>query len=115
VIVWIDAQLPPTLVHWFKQVANLDAVTVGALGLGHATDYQIYLAARNRGAVVVTKDRDFAELSWPSNGKLLRNGSPEAIRLLRSMMMSGTLERVGILQVHSFPDSSRSGILRGVI
>ena len=62
-IVWIDAQLPPTLVRWFKQVTHVEAVAVGSLGLREATDLQIYLAARARGVVVVTKDRDFAELS----------------------------------------------------
>ena len=61
--VWLDAQLPPALSHWFQSEYCVEAVPVRDLGLGTSTDRQIYLSARREGAIVMTKDRDFAELS----------------------------------------------------
>ena len=60
--VWIDAQLPPTLARWLASEHGADAVHVETLGLLRADDSAIFEAARAVGAIVVTKDDDFAKL-----------------------------------------------------
>ncbi len=61
-IIWIDAQLSPALSRWFRDTLGIEAVAVAELGLRDATDRAIFTAARQAGAVVLTKDRDFAAL-----------------------------------------------------
>ena len=55
----IDAQLPP---HLARRLADLghDVSHVADLGLVSATDLQIWSAAIEREAILVTKDQDFA-------------------------------------------------------
>jgi predicted nuclease of predicted toxin-antitoxin system len=62
VILWIDAQLSPYLAAWIAAYFGIEAYPVRDLGLRNATDRQIFGAAREAGAVVMTKDSDFLEL-----------------------------------------------------
>lgn len=62
VIVWIDAQLSPTLARWITETFGLQASAVRDLGLRDAKDAEIFQAARQAGAIVMTKDSDFAML-----------------------------------------------------
>jgi predicted nuclease of predicted toxin-antitoxin system len=55
----IDAQLPVRLARRLADLGH-DAVHVADLGLVSATDQQIWNVAVKRGAVLVTKDQDFA-------------------------------------------------------
>ena len=61
-IVWIDAQLSPHLARWLSSEFDVEAKPVRELGLSDAEDRQISLAAREAGAVVLTKDSDFVQL-----------------------------------------------------
>ena len=61
-ILWIDAQLSPSLASWITENFGVEAHTVRDLGLRDAKDRDIYLAARDMDAVIVTKDRDFLGL-----------------------------------------------------
>lgn len=61
-IVWIDAQLSPHLARWLSSKFDIEAKPVRELGLRDARDRKIFLAAREVGAVVLTKDRDFVLL-----------------------------------------------------
>jgi predicted nuclease of predicted toxin-antitoxin system len=61
-ILWIDAQLSPALAPWLSSTFNVSALAVRDLGLRNATDREIFLAAREEGATVVTKDGDFVRL-----------------------------------------------------
>ncbi len=61
-IVWIDAQLSPYLVPWLSSECGVEALAVRDLGLREAEDREIFLAAREADAVVLTKDRDFVLL-----------------------------------------------------
>lgn len=58
----IDAQLPPALARWLEQAGH-EAWHVVDVGLASAPDSQVWAFAVLRGAVVVTKDQDFAELA----------------------------------------------------
>jgi predicted nuclease of predicted toxin-antitoxin system len=62
-LVWIDAQLPPSLARWLRQEHGADAAHVQDLGLEMASDRQIFEAAARPGIVMVTKDSDFVVLS----------------------------------------------------
>ncbi|MBA4117234.1 MAG: DUF5615 family PIN-like protein [Rubrobacter sp.] len=61
-IVWIDAQLSPYLVPWLSSECGVEALAVRDLGLREAEDREIFLAAREADAVVLTKVRDFVLL-----------------------------------------------------
>ncbi len=61
-ILWIDAQLSPHLAPWITEHFGWEACSVRQLGLRDATDPEIYSAAREADAVVMTKDGDFAYL-----------------------------------------------------
>jgi predicted nuclease of predicted toxin-antitoxin system len=71
-ILWIDAQLSPILGPWIEKTFGVSARSVRDLGLLAANDKVIFEAARDAGAVVVTKDRDFVNL-------LERLGAPPQI------------------------------------
>jgi predicted nuclease of predicted toxin-antitoxin system len=57
----VDAQLPPALAEALRQ-ARCEAFHVADIGLLTATDQRIWNEAVSRGAVLVTKDRDFPQL-----------------------------------------------------
>ncbi len=71
-ILWIDAQLSPSLAAWIRHAFGIDAQAVRDVGLRDAKDTEIFMAARNAGATVMTKDGDFVSL-------LERYGSPPQI------------------------------------
>ena len=55
----IDAQLPPVMASWLQAVGH-EAEHVEEVGLRNAKDGPIWAHALAAGAVVVTKDEDFA-------------------------------------------------------
>jgi predicted nuclease of predicted toxin-antitoxin system len=59
---WVDAQLSPSIARWFHDPPEVEAFAVRDLGLREARDRQIFLAARQASAIVVTKDVDFVRL-----------------------------------------------------
>ena len=58
-ILWIDAQISPAIATWISSNFAVNAVAVRDLGLRNATDLEIYQAAKQANAVVMTKDSDF--------------------------------------------------------
>src|SRR5436309_9124397 len=61
-IIWLDAQLPPSPAAWITATFGIEARAVRDLGLREAQDEPIFQAARAAGVVVMTKDSDFVEL-----------------------------------------------------
>jgi predicted nuclease of predicted toxin-antitoxin system len=61
-IIWIDAQLPPTLAAWIAETFGVNALSLRDLGLRDAQDTEIFEAARQNGLVIMTKDSDFVDL-----------------------------------------------------
>lgn len=59
---WIDAQLSPAIASWINDNFPVKATAVRDLDLRDSEDHEIFLAARKENAVVITKDRDFADL-----------------------------------------------------
>lgn len=60
--IWVDAQLPPSLAGWLTTQFGVEALNLDSLGLRHATDIQIFDAARRPDHVVMTKDDDFVDI-----------------------------------------------------
>ncbi len=60
--IWIDALLSPRIASWISDNFELEAVAIRDLGLRDSDDIQIFNAAREVVAVVLTKDRDFLDL-----------------------------------------------------
>ena len=58
-ILWIDAQLSPALARWIGETFGVAAHAVRDLGLREAKGFAIFHAAREAGAVVISKDSDF--------------------------------------------------------
>ena len=60
--IWIDAQLSPALAPWITRTFGVSAFALRDIGLRDATDRQIFVAAKEQGVIVMTKDADFVRL-----------------------------------------------------
>jgi predicted nuclease of predicted toxin-antitoxin system len=60
--IWLDEQLSPALARWVALQFDVMAQPVRELGFKGASDPDIFFAARQASAVVVTKDQDFVRL-----------------------------------------------------
>jgi predicted nuclease of predicted toxin-antitoxin system len=69
---WIDAMLAPQLARWLTERFSVEARAVRDIGLRDAEDKPIFEAARSAQVVVMTKDKDFAEM-------VTRRGSPPQV------------------------------------
>ncbi len=96
-ILWLDAQLPPSLAKWISTAFGIETDAVRDVGLRDASDSQIFLAARTAGAVVMTKDNDFLrmlqvlgpppQVLWVTSG----NSSNQTLRaILERQLVSAT-------------------------
>jgi predicted nuclease of predicted toxin-antitoxin system len=100
--IWVDAQMSPAIAGWISGDFHVEAVAVRDLGLRDAEDQEIFRAAKQENAIVMTKDSDFVllldrfgpppKVIWvtcgnTSNARLkaiLTNTLPKALELLRS-------------------------------
>ena len=58
----VDAQLPPALARWLREAGH-EAEHVEDVGLREGSDSAIWAHALQKGAIIVTKDEDFAARS----------------------------------------------------
>lgn len=100
--IWVDAQMSPAIAAWISSNYAVNAVAIRDLGLRDAEDKEIFEAARQEKAVVMTKDSDFVllldrlgpppQVIWVTSGntsnarlkEVLTNTLPKAIDLLNS-------------------------------
>jgi predicted nuclease of predicted toxin-antitoxin system len=61
-IIWIDAQMSPAIAAWITENFSVSAVAIRDRGLRDAEDKDIFHAARQESAIVMTKDSDFVKL-----------------------------------------------------
>ena len=73
-IIWVDAQLPPTFAAWLVETFGVTAFSLKELGLRDAKDTEIFEAARQPNLVIMSNDSDFVDL-------ICRLGSPPQIIL----------------------------------
>lgn len=99
---WLDAQLSPALASWLASTFSVRCTAVRDLQLRDATDHEIFMSAREAGAVIVSKDADFVRLLeqfgpppqivWVTCGNtsnlrlqaLIRAGWPQVVTLLEA-------------------------------
>jgi predicted nuclease of predicted toxin-antitoxin system len=98
VILWLDAQISPTVALWLRSRFGVRALAVRDLGLRDAEDAEIFAAAKAADVAVMTKDSDFVQL-------LNRFGPPPQIAWLRSGNTSNT--RLKQLLLQTFPEVLR--------
>lgn len=92
-IIWLDAQISPLLAAWLSEQLKIEVAAIRDIGLRDAKDIEIYEAARDSDAVVMTKDSDFLRLLyrfgpppkiiWITTG----NTSNESLKQLLSVTM----------------------------
>jgi len=75
-MIWLDAQLPPRVARWIRESLGHDAEALRDRGLRDAEDQEIFDRARKDGIIILTKDKDFADL-------VNRLGPPPAVIWLR--------------------------------
>jgi predicted nuclease of predicted toxin-antitoxin system len=63
-IIWIDAQLSPSLAPWIIENFSIKAVALRDIGLHNASDRRIFQAAKTEGAIIMSKDSDFLDLIY---------------------------------------------------
>ncbi|KOR31589.1 hypothetical protein TI05_12645 [Achromatium sp. WMS3] len=61
-IIWIDAQLAPSLAKWMTGTFNIPSQAIRDLGFHEAKNFHIFQAAKEARAIVLTKDADFFHL-----------------------------------------------------
>ncbi|MEM9543006.1 MAG: DUF5615 family PIN-like protein [Cyanobacteria bacterium P01_E01_bin.42] len=71
-IIWLNAHLSPAIATWITNELGITAIALRDVGLRDAEDEEIFRAAKEQGAVLMTKDRDFVDL-------LDRFGSPPQV------------------------------------
>ena len=99
-MIWIDAQLPPTLANWLTQSFGIEASSLRELGLRDARDIEIFESARIANAIIMTKDSDFVDLVcrlgtppqilWLTCGNVTNRN----LRQLLSATLPDALERI---------------------
>jgi predicted nuclease of predicted toxin-antitoxin system len=75
-IVWIDAQISPSIATWMSESFSCRVIVLRDLGLRDANDRDIFFAARNAEAIIMSKDIDFVTL-------LQKYGAPPQLIWLR--------------------------------
>ena len=61
-MIWLDAHLSPALAVWLREEIGQPTEALRDLGLRHAKDPEIFVAARKAGVVLMTKDADFVDM-----------------------------------------------------
>ena len=100
-ILWVDAQLSPQLASWITESLGIDARSISDLGFLRANDRQIFQAARETGAVIMTKDSDFlaliARLGSPPQVLWITCGNTSNARL-RQILQNALPTALGLLE-----------------
>jgi predicted nuclease of predicted toxin-antitoxin system len=99
---WLDAQLSPRLARWIEERFDIEVTCVRDLGLRDSEDEQIFLAAREAGVVVMTKDHDFVTL-------LQRLGPPPRVLWITSGNTSNARMRAILAEVLGGPAVAGGG------
>ena len=60
--IWLDAHLSPALASWISSKFEVTAPPLRSLGLRDSSDRKVFRAARDAGAIIMTKDEDFVYL-----------------------------------------------------
>ena len=93
-IIWIDAQLSPSLAAWInRSYPNIQAKSVRSLDLQRADDHAIFDAAKHAEAVIMSKDSDFLKLVDQFGRHLKSSGSLVEIPRTTEDVLEKSLEK----------------------
>jgi len=100
-MIWVDVHISPAVAKWIAAELGCPAQSVRDLGLRNAKDKDIFAAAGQAQAIVMTKDADFAEMVdrlgpppaviWLTCG----NTSNAALRILLKGTLPKAIELIG--------------------
>jgi predicted nuclease of predicted toxin-antitoxin system len=76
-MIWLDAHLSPRIAGWIRENLCCESIALRDLGLRDADDTDIFARAKEEDVIILTKDKDFAEM-------VIRFGSPPRVIWLRS-------------------------------
>ena len=62
-IIWLDAHLSPGIAVWITGTFDIKAYALRDVGLRDAEDSEIFEAAKDQEAIIITKDSDFVDLA----------------------------------------------------
>ena len=83
---WVDENLPLALAAWLASREGCKGEHFRSLGFQESPDRDVFLRARGAGAIVVTKDEDFANLVTTLGGPpqviWVRTGNVRTLALL---------------------------------
>jgi len=100
--IWLDAHLSPALASWFSANFGVRTTALRDLGLRDSSDREVFLAARNAGVVVMTKDQDFVflleELGTPPQIIWLTCGNTSNARL-RAILTKTAAKTIELLNI----------------
>lgn len=71
-MIWLDAHLSPKLARWISENLGFEAVPLRDLGLRDATDGEIFSRGRAAQVILLTKDKDLADM-------VTHRGGPPAV------------------------------------
>jgi len=97
-MIWLDAHLNPRLPRWLEARLQIEAAALRDIGLREAEDREVFRRAREVGAVLLTKARDFVDLvrrlGFPPKVIWLRCGniSEERLRQILARHLGWALE-----------------------
>lgn len=96
----VDAQLPPVMARWLEEAGH-QAEHLEDVGLSNADDGVVWEQALRVGAVIVTKDEDFADRSIRAGGGpvivwlRVGNATNRALRAWLTPRLPGVFEVLG--------------------
>ena len=71
-MIWLDAHLSPRVALWIRNTLGHEAQALRDVGLRDAVDSEIFDRGREVNVILLTKDKDFADLA-------MQQGSPPAV------------------------------------
>jgi predicted nuclease of predicted toxin-antitoxin system len=109
--IWIDAQLPPTLANWLMNSFDIEATSLRDIGLRDAKDIEIFEAAREACAAIMTKDSDFVDLAcrlgtppqilWLTCGNVTNRSLHQLLTLTFPNALARLQQRESIIEISS--------------
>ncbi len=61
-LIWTDTNISPAITKWLNERFNVTAVSFYKLNFHTATDYTIFIKAKEENAIFITKDKDYKAL-----------------------------------------------------
>ncbi len=61
-LIWTDTHISPAIAKWLNEAFDVDAVSFYKLNFHTATDYSIFMKAKEKNVIFLTKDKDYQKL-----------------------------------------------------